>query len=1332
MKNIKKFLIVLTALMLSVCVAFSVSCKKENSVIPQLSTTPSVELNYEKLKMEIGSSFTLSATLENFEEQPQVEWYSFNENIVSVKDGVVKALGNGTTSVVAQVGTYSASCEVVVLEAVVEKNDLNLTISQKTAVLNANSQVKTVNLTATVTVNGVIVNAPVEWQSSDEDYATVENGVVTAIKNGKEVIITAKATYQGSTVTAICKVSTEDFAVIIVNQPEIVMYAGDQPKAIDFDLYVGGQINEQEKENVSFSVKSGVGVVKIENGNIVALNDGNAVVTVNYQNKSAEINVTVGKIAYVETAEQFMAIDGAKSMNRFILKDNIDLSAYFTQNPAINSKYLIESFDGELIGNGYSISGYQRFATSTDGGFSGLFNEIGENAIIDGVNFNVETFVKDDSSLVANNNYGQIRNSVFNFKSVTPVSTLGNCLFEISNGKVENSVFTVEYVGDASNSKISVANNGYGTYENIFIVADGSLTQNVEGCSLYATQSDLISANVLDGQIFTTNEKVALKNDGNGKTFVYPQVSFDSEYATAQVGQSFSLGTASVSDGAVLTCKLFNQNKKDLSDNVVDNSIVITAKGAYYVLHVAQNNGVFSGVLKEFNAVEILPEINATTKVLKVGETFNVSVDGKDMSGYSLVSSNAEVVAVENATVKALKQGKATVTVVEIASGNKYKVLFTVVEDYEIIDSKEKLLAIGEVKDQDGNVTQSNAGKLFVLATDITLTQEDFISEQVVYNDKGNVATYKYAIGEFAGVLDGQGHKITVILEDYTAVMVGLIKTVKRGAMVKNLNYYAEVHYTPANGSAYQSAFIYTLSGNLENCYVKADLYPTKEPGDSIGLVGWFRCETGFPQTATIRNCIFEMQTIYDGQILDQGYAVRVGFSPFGYAYDSVFIRNGLTATFFGDHGHHGSAVECTRTNFYKSVYDFVHANNGYNFSTGHVANKLPDGEQIYLTWPSEWTINEDGIYLLGKRVCGVERVPYAESKTITISESKGVLTWISDATEFEVVINDKTVATTQEKTFNVYEFIVNNYGTKTADYNVMIKATGRSGVAVYSIIELNSENFVSQMREIDSAQKREFKYFVFNSSVTVNWSNAKVGYMFDKAYANVDGRGYTLTVNAQNAPQDFQGLFYACYGLWTNTVIKLNAEYASGANSKTYLVGSFYEGGIENCVIWVNATAYDQSGKVVTQPSAQLIGYPSVKASYTNNLFVLSGGADTLINIFGAMSDGGPYLRNSAVIRDTDSHDMTPTFEEGGNKGFTNVIHYRTLSDFILGNGTKYERGVNGELTATLTVVKLKPIYEGWSSVWEISEDKVTLMGKIVFQSVETGDDFISDSDIK
>ena len=313
-----------------------------------------------------------------------------------------------------------------------------------------------------------------------------------------------------------------------------------------------------------------------------------------------------------------------------------------------------------------------------------------------------------------------------------------------------------------------------------------------------------------------------------------------------------------------------------------------------------------------------------------------------------------------------------------------------------------------------------------------------------------------------------------------------------------------------------------------------------------------------------------------------------------------------------------------------------------------------------------------------------------------------------------------------------IYEFIVNNYGTKTADYNVMIKATGRSGVAVYSIIELNSENFVSQMREIDSAQKREFKYFVFNSSVTVNWSNVKVGYMFDKAYANVDGRGYTLTVNAQNAPQDFQGLFYACYGLWTNTVIKLNAEYASGANSKTYLVGSFYEGGIENCVIWVNATAYDQSGKVVTQPSAQLIGYPSVKASYTNNLFVLSGGADTLINIFGAMSDGGPYLRNSAVIRDTDSHDMTPTFEEGGNKGFTNVIHYRTLSDFILGNGTKYERGVNGELTATLTVVKLKPIYEGWSSVWEISEDKVTLMGKIVFQSVETGDDFISDSDIK
>jgi hypothetical protein len=225
MKKFKLFLISLLALLMVFSVGTAAAC---SGGLLTLKDTPSVTLDQTKLKMEIGSSVQLTATLKDFAvgNVPEVEWKSFDQEIASVdQDGKVTALGNGTTTVVAQAGTYSASCDITVLETVVERNDVNVSLSQNTAVLNADSTMANkVTITAVVTVNGVIVNADVSWQSSDTEYATVENGVVTALKNGKEVIITASITYSGSTVTSICRVVLEGFAAIIPAQTEIEIY----------------------------------------------------------------------------------------------------------------------------------------------------------------------------------------------------------------------------------------------------------------------------------------------------------------------------------------------------------------------------------------------------------------------------------------------------------------------------------------------------------------------------------------------------------------------------------------------------------------------------------------------------------------------------------------------------------------------------------------------------------------------------------------------------------------------------------------------------------------------------------------------------------------------------------------------------------------------------------------------------------------------------------------------------------------------------------------------------------------------------------------------------
>ena len=1309
MKKFKLFLISLLALLMVFSVGTAAAC---SGGLPTLKDTPSVTLDQTKLKMEIGSSVQLTATLKDFAvgNVPEVEWKSFDQEIASVdQDGKVTALGNGTTTVVAQAGTYSASCDITVLESVVERNDVNVSLSQNTAVLNADSTMANkVTITAVVTVNGVIVNADVSWQSSDTEYATVENGVVTALKNGKEVIITASITYSGSTVTSICRVVLEGFAAIIPAQTEIEIYP-TETKQIEFDLYVAGVLAPEEKANVTYSVEN-QGVAKVsKSGLITALTVGTTKVSVNYGNRSAELTVRVGDIFYVQTAEQLMAMNNAKKLNKYILTDNIDLSAYFIEKPATNGEYLFESFDGELIGNGYTVSGYHRYATSKDGGFYGLIKEIGENAVIDGVHIKAEIEIKDAASLIAANNYGTIKNSLFEVVGATAFNKRA-CLFEISNGSVENTVFKIDYKESVA-GVINVQSNGYGTCENVYVVSTDTLGKEIEGTAIYATESALVSANVLDANVFSTTSGIELKDDGNGKTITYPEISVDGEYLTAEVGVAVTIKTQNY--------LVFNESGKNVTDDYcAEDKFTPATEGIYYVLHYAENSGVYKAILKEIKVVKTIAQINGSSVVLKPNQTFTVTVSGKAASDFDYSVENSAIATVNGGVITAVKEGVTTVMLIEKATGTSYKVMVSVVSEFVEIASKEQFLAIRE----------DTEPKYYVLTEDLAFTDEDLIEEE---NVNGEVVTYKeYIINNFIGTLDGQGHKITLTISHQEgSALVGLIDYLARGAMIRNLVYDANLTFTPYDKQSYQAAFIGTCAGKMENCYIKGELHPTRKPSDGFGLIGYLQCESGFPQTATITNSVFDLKIIYGGEVLDNGYAVRVGFNPFGYVYDSIFIKNGITATFFGDHGVNGSAVECHNAYFYKTVYDFVNANNGYKFSTGHVANKINDGEQLYLGWSNVWTIKSDAIYLCGRKVTDVSHESYVESRAIAISGDKGVINWISDATEFEVIVNGKLATKTIAKTFDIYSYVLETYGAVNGVYNVFIKAAGSSGVCVFRVTELNNENFVQVLKEIDTKEEAEFDYFVLSENVTVNWTKGgSHNYMVNNSYLNIDGRGYSLTVNGKGA---IPGLMHTSYGLWTNVVIKINATYEMATVSNVaFIAGSVYTGGFVNCYIMINDNSTDANGNPVTHGYAVVFGYPSNAAKYEDNLFVLNGSANTVICPFGSSSSGGPNLVNCAVVRNTASHDMTPGFGDLGNKGIINTVHYQTYDDFISGVGMNYYRPVNTTKDPEIKPIKV-PVYSTWDSVWEISAEGIKLCGRTIVQSVQTGDDLVSDSDI-
>lgn len=89
------------------------------SITMAAATVPatSITLNQNSLFLYSNTTpntATLTATVEPADSTDTVSWSSSNNDVVTVKNGVVKAVGNGTAAITATAGEYSATCEVTV------------------------------------------------------------------------------------------------------------------------------------------------------------------------------------------------------------------------------------------------------------------------------------------------------------------------------------------------------------------------------------------------------------------------------------------------------------------------------------------------------------------------------------------------------------------------------------------------------------------------------------------------------------------------------------------------------------------------------------------------------------------------------------------------------------------------------------------------------------------------------------------------------------------------------------------------------------------------------------------------------------------------------------------------------------------------------------------------------------------------------------------------------------------------------------------------------------------------------------------------------------------
>lgn len=164
--------------------------------VPLVTTDPPVlQLAKTSLLMtSIGSVYNLAAG--NID-PAKITWHSQNENIATVKNGLVTAKSMGTTRIYAIYGKQQVFCTVTV-----QLPTTDPTPPAPKLKLRYTSLLLLPGYTQSI-YDGTIPAVSIQWQSSNSRVATVTDGVVKAISPGSATI---QATWQGQVATCIITV----------------------------------------------------------------------------------------------------------------------------------------------------------------------------------------------------------------------------------------------------------------------------------------------------------------------------------------------------------------------------------------------------------------------------------------------------------------------------------------------------------------------------------------------------------------------------------------------------------------------------------------------------------------------------------------------------------------------------------------------------------------------------------------------------------------------------------------------------------------------------------------------------------------------------------------------------------------------------------------------------------------------------------------------------------------------------------------------------------------------------------------------------------------------
>ncbi|MDR2916649.1 MAG: Ig-like domain-containing protein [Tannerella sp.] len=297
--------------------SFSAVC--DVSVTREGIPATKIELNKTSLSLTEGAEEQLKATVFPENTTDIIAWQSQNPQIAVVDNkGNIKAVGLGTTNVIAKAGDKTETC-VVTVTPVLEPEIVTAIVLSKTSLPLINGGSEAISATVTTTDGSKPV---VSWSSSNIQIASVDDkGVVTAVGVG-EAIITATAGNKSAicTVTVTPASEQEIVTAIVLSKTSLTLMTGG------FDAISATVTTTDGSKPAVAWVSSNAQVASVDgSGNIAAEGVGEAIITATAGNKSATCTVTVTSV--------FVAITGVKvspSAYTMHVGEEIQLSAQIT------------------------------------------------------------------------------------------------------------------------------------------------------------------------------------------------------------------------------------------------------------------------------------------------------------------------------------------------------------------------------------------------------------------------------------------------------------------------------------------------------------------------------------------------------------------------------------------------------------------------------------------------------------------------------------------------------------------------------------------------------------------------------------------------------------------------------------------------------------------------------------------------------------------------------------------------------------------------------------------------------------------------------------------